>query len=253
MALHVTTEIGKPGRKERERRHYGERRGYEEELKRGRRFIDPGHGDQPDWHPHVVKRNVEYTDYGLDWSSRARFIPPPKHYTGEYPEETTLPKLRTYPDKNAMITSSAEWTAYPEGFHIGKKCNFLKTGQLQHLATITSSNEVTHTMMLGKNRKLNSTWERRGEIPAAAGGDKSYQAPEYSTSFHHYGSARPVVNFGGTVKLKADTFVPLQELPAESCEPFRLKERRRKYVAEVDSVIALNDWTPATPLAATSF
>lgn len=253
MALHVTTEIGVPGRIERERRHYNERRGYEEEVIRGRRFINPGRGDQPDWNPHVQSKEVKYTDHGLDWSSRARFITPPKHYIGEYPEEVSLPKLRTYPGKNALVTTTAEWTAYPEGCHIGRRCKFVKKDKAKHIASMTSTNEITDTMMLGRNRKLTTVWDRRGSVPAASGGDKSYQAPEYSPDFHHYGSTRPVVNFGGTIRLKADTFVPLQDLPSESCVPFNAKERRRKYVSEVETVIGLNDWAPAPQLMATSF
>ncbi|XP_001184069.2 spermatogenesis-associated serine-rich protein 1 [Strongylocentrotus purpuratus] len=253
MSVHVTTEIGRVGREERERRHYNERRGYEEEEARGRRYLDPGYGDQPEWNPHATRKDVKYTDHGLDWSSRARFIPPPKAYTGEYPEEVTLPKLRCFPHKNSSVTSRAEWTAYPEGFHIGRRSKFVKKEELKHIASTTSKAEITHSMMLGKNRKLTSVWERRGEFPAASGGDKSYQAPEYSSNFHHFGSTRPVVTFGGTIKLRPDTFVPLQELPTEYCEPFNSKERRRKYTTEVDSVMNLNDWKPAPQLVALSF
>lgn len=41
-----------------------------------------------------------------------------------------------------------------------------------------------------------SVFAQRNGIPEASRGDKSYQSPEYSASFHKEGSTRPIPNFG---------------------------------------------------------
>ena len=41
-----------------------------------------------------------------------------------------------------------------------------------------------------------SVIDQRNGLPQASPGDKSYQAVEYSPSFHKSGSTLPVVNFG---------------------------------------------------------
>ena len=38
--------------------------------------------------------------------------------------------------------------------------------------------------------------DKRNGIPEASPGDKSYQVPEYSPSFHKYGSTRPIPKYG---------------------------------------------------------
>ncbi|XP_071800558.1 spermatogenesis-associated serine-rich protein 1-like [Asterias amurensis] len=249
MSLHVITEIGVPGRIERERRHFAEKRGYDKATVRGRQFIPHGEGSQPTWNPHPHCLQVKYSDKGLDWSSRVRYIPAPTD--PEPREDFKLPSLRCY--QGALFQTQTEWSFYPEGFHIGKRCQFPPDALPQdknHPASTTSSKEITHSIMLGKNRKLPSTFERRGYIPAAASGDKSYQAVEYSPQFHNFGSTRPIVNFGGDVRKKHDTFVPLQDLPSYPSERFSIKERRRKYREELNSVQQLDVWEPAIPLGA---
>ncbi|XP_022107619.1 spermatogenesis-associated serine-rich protein 1-like [Acanthaster planci] len=247
MALHVTTEIGIPGRKERERRHFPERRGYEKSTVRGRRYIPHGQGSEPDWQPHPHCLQVKYSEQGPDWSSRLRYIPAPTE--PEPREDYRLPSLRCFPGRHAR--SYEEWTFYPEGFHVGRRCQFPADAlpeDKNHLASITSTNEVTHSEMLGMNRKLPTMFERRGFYPQASPGDKSYQASEYSPKFHMFGSTRPVVNFGGPPKRKPDTFVPLQELPPYPCEPYKSRERRRNHKEELESVRLLDIWEPAMPL-----
>ncbi|XP_038077842.1 spermatogenesis-associated serine-rich protein 1-like [Patiria miniata] len=247
MSLHVITEIGVPGRKERERRHYAERRGHEQPTGRGRRYLPHGDGSQPDWQPHPHCLQVKYSEEGPDWSSRLRYIPAPTE--PEPREDYKLPSLRCFPWRH--FKSNEEWSFYPEGFHVGRRCQFPADAppeEKEHPASMTSTKEVTHSSLLGMNRKLPRTFERRGFFPEASPGDKSYQASEYSPKFHKFGSTRPVVNFGGSPKRKHDTFVPLQELPPYPCERYTSKERRRKYKEELDSVRVLESWEPAMPL-----
>ncbi|XP_072018857.1 spermatogenesis-associated serine-rich protein 1-like [Amphiura filiformis] len=247
MALHVTTEVGKSGRAERQRRHFPERRGEEEEYTRGRLYISPSEGIQPEWKPHSQSIKVEYSERGgLDWDSRVKFIGAFKE--PEPRSEVTIPRRRYYPGRLNQTTK--EWSSYPEGFHIGRRCQFTlnKTDKPVHQAGRTTTKEITHSMLYGKNRKIYTELQRRDNFPAASPGDKSYQVVEYSPNFHMYGSTRPVVNFGGSSRSKPDTFVPLQALPSIPCEPYRSKDRRRKYIEEVNLVQCLEEWRPATPL-----
>ncbi|XP_070568805.1 spermatogenesis-associated serine-rich protein 1-like isoform X2 [Ptychodera flava] len=245
MALHVTTEVGRPGRRERERRHFGELRSAEDSSSRGRLYIPHGQGDQPDWKPHGKHLKPRYTEFGPDWKSRLRYIPPPRD-----PDEKAIiqfPGIRYYP-YNTMRTNQ-EWSFYPEGFHTGRRCRFevANVGKDIHMASSESSNEISHRTLYGRNRKINSVWEARGGIPWASPGDKSYQVVEYSPNFHHYGSTRPVISFGGTIPSKPDTFVPLQELPPLG-DSYFVKERRRQHHEDVDLVQDLEEHRPASPL-----
>lgn len=63
MALHVTTEVGKPGRHERERRHFPESRGTAEVKSQPRRYIPHGRSaEQPPWRPHGKHLKPSYTE-----------------------------------------------------------------------------------------------------------------------------------------------------------------------------------------------
>ena len=60
--------------------------------------------------------------------------------------------------------TSKEWSAYPEGFHKGKRCAFSRRSSHEtdrpltlHLATATSTHEVTHSMLFGDKRKSKYT------------------------------------------------------------------------------------------------
>ncbi|XP_071820019.1 LOW QUALITY PROTEIN: spermatogenesis-associated serine-rich protein 1-like [Apostichopus japonicus] len=247
MALHVTTDVGKPGRREREKTHFVERRGVYVEGKRGRRFIQHGIGEQPEWSPHARQIDIKHSEKGqLDWVSRVQRIPE-KIESGPS-EEVSLPRIRCFPGKYQQ--SEAEWTFYPEGFKHGKKCRF-EVQRLKNaisLANNTSSQEISHFMRFGNKRKFSSYWERRGKIPCAALGDKSYQVPEYSQNFHNFGSTRPVVCFGGAQRIKPDTFVPLQPSTFVHSDCYKFRERRRKAQEDVDHVAGLEEWHPAAML-----
>lgn len=250
MALHVTTEVGKPGRREREKRHFFERRGEYVEERRGRRFIQHGVGEQPNWVPHARQIDIKHSEKGqLDWVSKVRRVPG-KPEAPENRQEFSLPRIKCFPEK--FLQSTSEWTAYPEGFHNGRKCKFERVAPEnptpQHRASLTSTQEVTHFMLFGNKRKFSNIWERRGDIPFAALGDKSYQVPEYSPQFHKVGSTRPVVCFGGPIKTRPDTFVPLQPSMIHQRENYNSREMRRKFNEEVDQVKYLDKWTPAPVL-----
>ncbi|XP_050392949.1 spermatogenesis-associated serine-rich protein 1 [Patella vulgata] len=247
--LHLTTEIGKPGKRERERRHFPDLenlRGVTKYVPRGRRYL-PHNTDlsgDGEWTPHNQSLNIEYTKCGPDWDSRLRYIPPPK--SSDYPAAEIWPNnwksMRPYPF--TYRRSDTEWLLDPDHHRIGLRCYF----NGNHQATMTSSRELTHSMLLGKNRKEDRI-QRRNTIPEAAPGDKIYQAVEYSPGFHAAGSTRPIVQFGNPSSAnKPDTFIPLQSLPPIECESFRSKERNNILREEINCVEKLDSWKPATPL-----
>lgn len=240
--LHVITEVGKPGRVERERRHFvtlhnGETS--QDEKPRARRYIPHGYGGDEDFkpHPHFIK--PKYTECGLDWKSRIRPIPSP-HNDENKPEIWPEPwkYIRAFPWKS--LRSETEWRLYPEGPDSTLRSRW---GGM-HKATQPSNTEIDHTTLYGKNRKV---VDKRNGICTAAPGDKSYQAVEYSPDFHKYGSTLPLVNFGGK-QLTAETFVPLQPLPSIPSESYTEKERARQQIHEMKEVQQLERWRPATPL-----
>ena len=64
-----------------------------------------------------------------------------------------------------------EWTFYPEGYHVGRRCHFPADAvpeDKNHLASMTSTNEVTHSAMLGMNRKCESVPKFRNQPVAVA-------------------------------------------------------------------------------------
>lgn len=246
--LHVITEIGKPGKYEREKRHYPEFDNRPSEPvynPRGRRFIPHGAGDELDFTPHGAFIDPEYTECGPDWKSRLRWLPPPKnpkYITEIWPDQWK--GMRTFPWMARR--SSQEWGMYPEGpkgYDATLRCTF----NGKHKATKQSQKEITDAMLLGKSRLVR---HKRNGIPLAAPGDKSYQAVEYSPQFHRMGSTLPLVDFGGSSKKKPDTFIPLEQMPRMPRESFSQKERWRRRRDEVDQVKRLETWRPSTPLVA---
>lgn len=244
--LHVVTEIGKPGRDEREKKHFPTLSNTETNQKyqpRGRRYIPHGYGDDYEFHPHPQHIDPAYTECGPDWKSRLRWIPSP--HNPDYPAEENWPEpwkpMRTYPWMSRR--TGQEWVLYPEG----NDATLRSTWDGVHKATEVTDKEITHSMLFGKGKMV---VDKRNGIPMAAAGDKSYQAVEYSPQFYKYGSTLPVVNFGGTLTFRPDTFVPLSELPPVQRENFTIKERRRKQQEEVEAVKYLDRWRPATPLQA---
>ncbi|XP_077977166.1 spermatogenesis-associated serine-rich protein 1-like [Glandiceps talaboti] len=247
MSVQVTTEIGKPGRRERERRHFPESRGEQKYRPSGRVYIPHGQGEQPDWKPHGIHLKPRYTEFGPDWKSRLRYIPPPRDPNDDQPI-IKFPGIRYYPYNTKQ--SNTEWSFYPDGYHAGRRCLF-EVQDIKpkiHMSSTESSNEVTHSMLYGKKRPCHSVWETRGGMEWVSPGDKSYQISEYSPNFHHDGSTRPVVNFGGELQpKKPDTFVPLQQLPPLS-EPYFMKERKRQHCEEVCLVQSLENYRASSPL-----
>ncbi|XP_033104354.1 spermatogenesis-associated serine-rich protein 1-like [Anneissia japonica] len=244
MAQHIITEVGVPGKKERERRHFQEEKGKTKIKPSGRVYIHPGYGTQPDWKPHGKSIEVKYSSNGPDWESRISYIPHPSDPEAKHPQCLPIGQ-RSFPDMTRQ--TYGEWTYYPDNT-VGKKCFFTgSSGEIQHINNLTSANEITHSMLYGKRRKYNSIWQKR-EFPYASPGDKNYQVVEYSPNFHKRGSCRPIVNFGGPPTKKPDTFVPLQKLPEITREPYVVKERQRRLQDDVAMVHDLSSWKPAMPL-----
>ncbi|XP_062611132.1 spermatogenesis-associated serine-rich protein 1-like isoform X1 [Saccostrea cucullata] len=223
--LHLTTEIGKVGRKERERKHFPDIHNncsLPSYRPHGRRYIPHGYGFYEDWMPHNQNINIRYTENGPDWKSKLKYIPDPEN--PKYPAaeifENNWKAMRPYP--YTYMRTRNEWLLDPGLTKVGLRCNF---GGV-HKATNTSSDEITHRMLFGRGRN-ETIIDKRNGIPYASEGDKSYQAVEYSPSFHKAGSSLPSPQFGDT---------------------FRDMERRRQMSEEIDSVRGLESWEPAKPI-----
>ncbi|KAK7107953.1 uncharacterized protein [Littorina saxatilis] len=143
--------------------------------------------------------------------------------------------------------SDKEWLLDPGLTKVGLRCTF----NGEHKATSTSESELTHSMLLGKGRPENMI-DKRNEMTEASPGDKSYQAAEYSPSFHKLGCTRPLTRYGPARSMHTpDTFIPLMPLFEKSREPYVQKEKGRQVQKEIDEVRRLEAWKPATPLIQT--
>lgn len=254
--LHVTTEIGKPGKKEREKRHYPDQQNqpgvFPPFKPRGRRYISHRNGREDEWKPHNMNIDVEYTEAGPDWNSSLRFIPDPEN--PNYPAAEIWPNnwkaMRPYP--YTYKRTENEWLLDPSLTKVGLKCTFRGV----HRATAVSSNEVTHLERFGNGRNEDEIDKRNG-YQEASPGDKSYQVPEYSPSFHTRNTETAegkfsMRSYGGDIRNKMpDTFVPLVPLPQTKREPFTRKEEGRNKQEDVDAVRKLDIWQPAKPIATT--
>ncbi|XP_021376836.1 spermatogenesis-associated serine-rich protein 1-like isoform X2 [Mizuhopecten yessoensis] len=210
----------------------------------GRRYIPHGYGFDDGWAPHPQNIQVKYSENGPDWKSKLKYIPDPDH--PEYPAAEIFPNnwkaMRPYPF--TYKRSSNEWLLDPGLTKVGLRCSFDGV----HKATNVSSNEITHKMLFGRGRN-ETIIDKRNGIPYASEGDKTYQAVEYSPGFHRTGSSRPLPEFGSNFKRPtADTFVPLQRLPAIPRDNYRHNERRLQRDDDIASVRGLDSWKPATPL-----
>lgn len=244
--LHVTTEIGIPGKHEREKRHFphlfNQPGIYSKYIPRGRRYIPHGNGYQAEFIPHNQNVNPKYSVNGPDWTSSLRWIPAPQNenYRPEiWPEPWKA--LRTYPGMSRRTTE--EWAMYPEGYDVTMRC----TWEGIHKASSLSADEFSHFTLYGNKRKLPMIDTRNG-LSRSSYGDKCYKSVEYSPDFHKFGSTLPVVNFGGNKRSEADTFVPLQEWPLFQHESYKEKELKRQLKEERRDVEILDQWRPATPL-----
>ncbi|XP_005097973.1 spermatogenesis-associated serine-rich protein 1 [Aplysia californica] len=255
--LHVTTEIGKPGKKEREKRHFPEltnQPGVIPAYKpRGRRYISHNNGREDEWRPHNQSIDVEYTEAGPDWSSRLKYIPHPEN--PEYPAAEIWPNnwrsMRPYPF--TYKRSNNEWLLDPGLTKVGLRCMF----EGVHKATATSVDEINHSMMFGKGRNEEEI-DKRNSLTEASPGDKSYQVPEYSPSFHKPGSGNSVQKFSmgnspyaPVVRGKPDTFVPLVPLPQVKRESYPKKTEGQQRQEDIEAVKKLDTWLPAKPIATT--
>jgi len=231
-----------------EKRHYSK-----EDVKhskvpyhpRARRFIAHGHctHDDTSWRPHQAAMEPKYTEAGPDWKSQLRYIASPRNDEMKnedlWPEKST--HLRTF-DGSANCCLE-EWQQYTNGYATGKRCFFNDV----HSRSVYAANEIRDIDRFGARRNESKINKRNG-IWQASPGDKDYQAPEYSIHFHAKGSTRPTVNFGGSSVKKPDTFVPLHPLPNIPCASFVKQEKQRRALDDINDVMALEKWRPATPL-----
>lgn len=231
IMLHVTTEVGKPGFQERERRHFPDihnKKGVLPSYKpHGRRYIPHGYGIYQEWRPHPQNIQMDYSEAGPDWKSRIKYIPDPENprYPAAEIFENNWHAMRPYP--YTYMRTSNEWLLDPGLSNKGMRCTF----NGEHLATKTTSDEITHKMLFGQGRNLGYIDKRNG-IGQASPGDKNYQVPEYSPGFHNLGSSLPIVEFGYR----------------DFEEPYKNVARRKERDEEVKCVKALDNWRPATPL-----
>jgi len=257
--LHVTTEIGKPGRREREKRHFPKQQNQPGDLPvykpRGRRYFPHNNGQEDEWRPHNINIDIEYTETGPDWSSRLKYIADPEN--PNYPAAEIWPNnwrsMRPYPFTYKRTTN--EWLLDPGLTKVGLRCNFDGV----HKATAMSDNEITHSMRFGKGRNENVI-DKRNELTEASPGDKSYQVPEYCPSFHKPGSASSNKTFSKgnspyaantDLRRAPDTFVPLVPLPQVKRETYQKQAEGRHKQEDIDSVKKLDTWQPAKPIATT--
>nr|XP_002127653.1 spermatogenesis-associated serine-rich protein 1-like [Ciona intestinalis]XP_026691044.1 spermatogenesis-associated serine-rich protein 1-like [Ciona intestinalis] len=215
---------------------------------RGRLYIPHGRGEEAVYKPHTEHIKVSYTQCGPDWSSRLRWLPSPKPKKGKDRETTFHPpmkSIRHFPHQHNVSTGK-EYKFYPpHGIPIvygkGKATLFNAT----HKASQISNTEISDTLRFGSHGLVT---DPRNNITEVSPGDKPYQAAEYSVDFHKFGSTRPVVNFGGFQLQKEQTFIPMSETTKTQTKPYHVKEEQRKKIAEVEVVIGLEDWRPASPL-----
>ncbi|XP_025096730.1 uncharacterized protein LOC112565508 isoform X2 [Pomacea canaliculata] len=183
--LHVTTEVGKPGKKEREKRHFPFVHNIKSDPKykpRGRKYIPHNYGTDIDWVPHGQYIEHEPTESGPDWSSRLRYIPDPEN--PDYPAPEIWPNnwksMRPFPSplqflnqnnngldsdtdgetselylfgdrgkrKWTYMRSSTEWLLDPSLTKLGKRCVWNGV----HKASARSHDEITHTALYGRVR-----------------------------------------------------------------------------------------------------
>lgn len=216
--------------------------------KSGRTYIPHGKGEEKPYKPHARHITVSYTECGPDWNSTIRCLPEPD--CGDRPRETLfyppLQRLRSFPRK-ANTTSKAEYKFYPSNgtatsYSDGKVTVFDGV----HKASQRTTTELSDLIRFGHRGNV---FDSRDGYLMAAPGDKPYKTPEYSPSFHKFGSTRPVVDFGGIKLEKADTFIPLHPLPDVPVKPFSQLEAERKKQAEINEVKNLQNWRPASPLS----
>uniref|UniRef100_H2YPS7 Uncharacterized protein n=1 Tax=Ciona savignyi TaxID=51511 RepID=H2YPS7_CIOSA len=215
---------------------------------RGRLYIPHGRGKEAVYKPHAEHIKVSYTQCGPDWSSRLRWLPSPKPKKKDQLETIFHPPLKTirhFPQQH-NISTRKEYKFYPpHGIPLvygkGKVTLFNDT----HKASQLSNTEITDTLRFGSHGLVS---DPRNNIGEASHGDKPYHAAEYSVDFHKFGSTRPVVNFGGLQPKEERTSIPIFETATVPGKPYKVKEELRKKTEEIDVVVRLEQWRPASPL-----
>ncbi|EDO32558.1 predicted protein [Nematostella vectensis] len=192
---------------------------------------------EPGWRPHPqnalshpnVQENSKFGGTGQDWFSRLRCAPTVSTSTKKY----SIPTQQQSTERAATVPDLKP--EYPS---------------LQHDQDVVIPSAPAQADGATPCRPTATpVWDSRNGIPVASPGDNSYQVPEYSRSFHKFGSTRSVVSFGGRLEYVPDTFVPLQDLPLRPRMSFLEKEIRQRKVNEILEVIDLDGWKPSPKLA----
>ncbi|KAM9316396.1 spermatogenesis-associated serine-rich protein 1 [Gastrophryne carolinensis] len=183
----------------------------------------------------------------LDWKPSARWLPSPRYSDAPLPhiKDNKFPdqiRLQRYYPRSSLCLA-AEWSFYPNfglpfTYHTGKRCYINNV----HQSSQVSAQEQILPLCLGRKKKVSDS---RNGILQSHPGDKPFRTVEYSPDFYKFGSTLPFVNFRESYKVKADTFIPLQELPKARSFPYRIKILRKSLEEEKKVVEELNSWKPA--------
>ena len=212
---------------------------------------------EPDWKPHYVNvdanpNTVVITEQSIhknittpsDQNDATHYGELPVNSHKEAPGKDDLESIANLcKDFQSMDSSQFEWTYYNDGSKHGKRCHF----DGQFLGNKISTDEIKLEYMMGTRFK---PADPRGGMPCLAPGDKNYSVPEFSSCFHAKGSTLPAVNFSRAAECVADTFIPLQQLWNSPIATYSEKEKERLLNQEIEEVKALDDWSPAKPIAA---
>ncbi|XP_073481384.1 spermatogenesis-associated serine-rich protein 1 [Aquarana catesbeiana] len=197
--------------------------------------------------PLIRNTALSYPNCDLDWKPSVRWLPSPRYSDAPLPhiKENKFPDRirlqRSYP--RSGLAAGAEWSFYPNlGFpftyHNGKRCIIDGVHQSNQM----SSRVQSLPSCLGRKKKV---CDLRNGIPEAQPGDKPFHTVEYSPDFHKFGSTMPVVNFRESFKVKADTFIPLQNMPKSPSVPYKVRVQKKSLEEEMRNVKELNSWKPA--------
>ncbi|KAE8605271.1 hypothetical protein XENTR_v10015047 [Xenopus tropicalis] len=155
-----------------------------------------------------------YPNSDLDWKPSARWLPSPRYSDAPFPHIKDM----KFPDRIRLMRQGpspgdmgSEWSFYPTSglpftYHLGKRCAF----EGRHLGNRASLDVQQLDTCFGKKKKVR---DPRNGIPFSNPGDKPFHSPEYSPSFHKFGSTRPLISFRDSYRVRADTFIPLQKMP----------------------------------------
>lgn len=256
--FYVTYEIGKSGKRERERRHFpwvhNQMSNHSQEpIPRGRIYIPHGNSLPETFHPQMRYIVPEHSKIGPDWTSKIRSIPclrkSPTLLRQPSTEiwDTNHCSIRPFPHTNRQTRK--EWSMHPESDK-GIKTHF--TGVRESTQSRIFNEDQLEPMkennpVLSRKRPVHMIDERNGwrmRIP----GDKSYSAAEYEPNFFLEGAPVSTSLFS-LRKEKSDTFIPLM---GKKFKKLNQEEQiSREKLADIQSVLELDKWKPALPLVRT--